>query len=145
MTGNRINDNLVVLKDSGGTGYVASKNNAEFYLFTANVLKKYATNDVGQFYIPATQGETWRKLKVAVSMSMDELIEQTDCIKEAALGTPRAEIGLIEAFELGNGWFQLGSRYFLDTPRSKLSLADLWGTVVGDAGLARPRYLIRVP
>ncbi|KIV91611.1 hypothetical protein PV10_06129 [Exophiala mesophila] len=145
VTGNRINDNLIVLRDSGGAGYVSFKNNAEFYLFTANVLRKYATNDAGQFYIPGTSGETWRKLRVACSMSMEELIEQTDCVKEALPTTARAEIGLIEAYDIGNGWFQLGSRYFLDTPRSKLSLGQLWGAAAGEGGLARPRYLIRVP
>jgi hypothetical protein len=145
VTGNRIKDNLVVLKESGGAGYVASKNNATFHVFNRGLLSVY-TPDVGRrIYIPAHANETFRIQIAACSMPMEEFIEQLDCVKDAPPHWPRSQIGIAELVDDGNGWFEVGTKFMLDEPRSKETIGQIWGNVVGEAGLARPRYLTRIP
>jgi len=144
VSGNRVKDRLVVVKDSG-TGYVASKQNATFHLFTYNILDKYAVNANNQLYIPPYAGEPFRVMTVSCSMPIEELIEQLDCLKDAPQGYPRYAIGVAEALDVGNGWFQIGTKFHLDEARSALTIKQVWGESVGEAGESRPRYLIRLP
>jgi len=145
VSGNRVKDRLVVLKDSGGTGYVAPKHNATFHLFNHNVLNKYRLNYSNQFYIPPEICEPFRVMSAPCSMKIEELIEQLDCVKDAPAFYPRHLIGIAEAFDCGNGWFQLGSRIHLEEGKDSMTIKDLWGENVGEAGETRPRYLIRLP
>jgi hypothetical protein len=139
-----VKDRLLVIKDSG-TGYIASKQNATFHLFTHNVLEKYSVNASNQFYIPPHANEPFRIMTASCSMPMEELIEQLDCIRDAPAGYPRYAIGLAEALDVGNGWFQLGTKFFLDEARSAMTIKQVWGGSIGEAGEARPKYLIRMP
>ncbi|KIX09532.1 uncharacterized protein Z518_00612 [Rhinocladiella mackenziei CBS 650.93] len=100
IRGNQVKDRLIVVKDRGGTGYVASQKNATIHLFTHNVLDKYAVNANNQFYIPAHACEPFRVVTAACSMPVGELIEQLDCIKDAPPGYLRYAIGN----ECGRGW-----------------------------------------
>ncbi|OCT50368.1 hypothetical protein CLCR_07478 [Cladophialophora carrionii] len=145
VSGNRVKDNLVVVKDSGGHGHVVSKNNATFHLFTYNVIDKYTVNASNQFYIPPNACEPFRVMTAAYSMPLEELIEQLDCIKVAPAGWPRYAIGLAEAFDLGNGWFQVGSKFHLDEEKAKQTIKEAWSSSIGEAQESRPKYLIRLP
>ncbi|KAJ4507423.1 hypothetical protein HRR78_004012 [Exophiala dermatitidis] len=144
VSGNRVKDRLMVVKDTG-TGYVASKQNATFHLFTYNVLEKYTVNSHGQFYIPPHACEPFRVMTASCSMPIEELIEQLDCVKDAPPNYPRYAIGLAEALDVGNGWFQVGTKFFLDEAHSAMTIKQAWGESVGEAGEARPRYLVRMP
>ncbi|EXJ92733.1 hypothetical protein A1O3_01285 [Capronia epimyces CBS 606.96] len=144
VSGNRVKDRLLVVKDSG-TGYVASKQNATFHLFTYNVLDKYTVNANGQFYIPPHACEPFRVMTASCSMPIEELIEQLDCVNDAPAGYPRYAIGIAETLDVGNGWFQIGTKFFLDEPQSSMTIKQAWGESVGEAGESRPRYLIRMP
>lgn len=144
VSGNRINDRLLVVKDSG-TGYVASKHNTTFHLFTYNVLEKYAVNTQSEFYIPEYAGEPFRPMTVACSMPVEELIEQLDCIKEAPYGWPRYAIGLAEAYDIGDGWFQVGAKYMLDQFTPGLTIKQSEEQSNRPRGNTRPRYFIRMP
>ncbi len=144
VSGNRVKNRLLVEKATG-SGYVASKDNAVFHLFTYNVLDKYAVNANHQFYIPADCGEPFRVMTAACSMPIQELIEQLDCIQVAPPDYPRYAIGLAEAFDKGNGWFQVGTKFMLDEARSQLTIKEALGTSIGEAEESRPRYLIRMP
>lgn len=134
----------MVVKDSG-TGYVVPKHNATFHLFTYNILDKYPVNANNQLYIPLNACEPFRVMTVSCSMPIEELIEQLDCIKDAPQGYPRYAIGIAEALDVGNGWFQVGSKFHLDEEKSAMTIKQLWGESVGEAGESRPRYLIRMP
>jgi hypothetical protein len=144
VSGNRIKDNLIVVKDSGGHGHVVSKHNATFHLFTYNVIERYTVNAHQQFYIPPNAAEPFRIMTVAYMMPLEELIEQLDCLKDAP-GWPRNLVGIAEVFDLGNGWFQVGSKFHLDEERSKLTIKEAWGSSIGEANQSRPRYLVRLP
>ncbi|KAJ9603302.1 hypothetical protein H2200_012080 [Cladophialophora chaetospira] len=145
VSGNRVKENLIVVKDSGGHGHVVSKHNATFHLFTHDVLQRYATNANNQFYIPPNACEEFRVMTASYSMPIEEFIEQLDCIKIAPPNWPRYNIGIAEAFDLGNGWFQVGSKFFLDEPKSKQTIKEAWSMSIGEANESRPKYLIRIP
>lgn len=145
VSGNRVKDRLLVVKDSGGTGYVAPKHNATFHLFTYNILEKYPVNANNQLYIPPNACEPFRVMSAACSMPIEELIEQLDCIKDAPPGYPRYAIGVAEAFDCGNGWFQIGTKIHLDETKASMTIKQLWGECAGEAGETRPRYLVRLP
>ncbi|KAK4943296.1 hypothetical protein LTR10_017139 [Elasticomyces elasticus] len=145
VSGNRVKDRLLVVKDSGGTGYVVPKHNATFHLFTHNILEKYTVNHNNQLYIPPNACEPFRVMTAACSMPIEELIEQLDCIKDAPPGYPRYAIGIAEAFDCGNGWFQIGTKIHLDETMASMTIKELWGESIGEAGESRPRYLVRLP
>ncbi|KIX95024.1 uncharacterized protein Z520_09334 [Fonsecaea multimorphosa CBS 102226] len=145
VSGNRVKDRLLVVKDSGGHGHVASKHVATFHLFTYNVIDKYTVNAHNQFYIPPHACEPFRVMTAAYSMPLEELIEQLDCIKIAGSAYPRYAIGLAEAFDIGNGWFQVGSKFHLDEEKSKQTIKEAWSNNIGEGGESRPKYLIRLP
>ncbi|EXJ66044.1 uncharacterized protein A1O5_10658 [Cladophialophora psammophila CBS 110553] len=145
VSGNRVKDRLLVVKDSGGHGHVASKHLATFHLFTYNVIDKYSVNAHNQFYIPPHSCEPFRVMTAAYSMPIEELIEQLDCIKVAPPVYPRYAIGLAEAFDIGNGWFQVGSKFHLDEDKSKQTIKEAWSNSIVEAGESRPKYLIRLP
>jgi hypothetical protein len=144
VSGNRVKDNLIVLKDSGGVGHVVPKHIATFHLFNHNVMDKYKVNVSQQFFIPPP-GEPFRVMTAAYSMPIDELIEQLDCIKLAGPTSFRSDIGLVEVFDLGQGWFQMGSKFCLDHPRSKLTIKEAWGSSIGEANESAPKWLVRIP
>ena len=145
VSGNRVNENLIVVKDSGGHGHVVSKHNATFHLFTHDVLHRYSVNANNQFYIPPNACEEFRVMTASYSMPIEELIEQLDCIKIAPPNWPRYAIGIAEAFDLGNGWFQVGTKFHLDEPKSLLSIKEAWSSSIGEMNESRPKYLIRIP
>ncbi|OAL30042.1 hypothetical protein AYO20_08946 [Fonsecaea nubica] len=145
VSGNRVKDRLLVVKDSGGHGHVASKHVATFHLFTYNVIDKYSVNAHNQFYIPPQSCEPFRVMTAAYSMPIEELIEQLDCVRVAPPVYPRYAIGLAEAFDIGNGWFQVGSKFHLDEDKSKQTIKEAWSNNIGEAGESRPKYLIRLP
>ena len=135
-----------MVKNSGGLGHVVSKYNATFHLFDNNVIEKHLDrrSNTRQFYIPAHASESFRVMTVACSMPIEELIEQLDCIKIAPAGSVRSDIGIAEVFEVGDGWFEIGSRFFLDEQMSKMTIKEAWGPSIGEANLSRPRYLVRI-
>ncbi|KIW16600.1 hypothetical protein PV08_03788 [Exophiala spinifera] len=142
VSGNRVKDRLVVLKDSGGTGYVAPKHNTTFHLWNNNILSKYQPNCYGQFYIPPEVAEPFRVMSAPCSMTMQELIMQLDCDKVP--GTHQLQdVGLAEVLDCGSGWFVVGSKISLADKEAKWTLKDLWGSDMGEAEQTRPRYLTR--
>lgn len=82
---------------------------------------------------------------VSCSMPIDELIEQLDCIKDVGPDYPRSHIGIAELYDLGNGWFEMGSRFMIDEENSKQPISNIWGFTVGEASVAPPRYLMKIP
>ena len=134
-----------MVKDSGGHGHVVSKHNATFHLFTHDVLSRYSVNQNQQFYIPPNAAEEFRVMSAAYSMPIEELIEQLDCIKIAPPNYPRYAIGIAEVFDLGSGWFQVGSRFHLDEQKSQLTIKEAWSMSIGEAKESRPKYLVRIP
>lgn len=145
VTGNRIKDSLVVLKESGGAGYVASKNNATFHVFNRGILSVYTPDVNRRITIPAHANESFRIQIAACSMPLQEFIEQLDCDKDAPAGFPRSAIGIAQLVDHGNGCFEVGSRFMLDEDCSKSTIGQVFGTIVGEAGLAAPVYLTRLP
>ena len=143
VSGNRVKGNL--LKDSGGHGHIASKNNATFHLFTENILNKYTCNANQQLFIPPGAQEAFRVMTAAYYMPIEEFIEQLDCIKIAQPGLHPSYIGIAELFDLGHGWFQKGSELKLDDPRAKLTIKEVFGNSIGEAAESRPKWLVRVP
>ncbi|KAJ9634135.1 hypothetical protein H2204_006466 [Knufia peltigerae] len=142
VSGNRVKDRLVVLKDSGGTGYVAPKHNTTFHLWNNNILSKYQPNCYGQFYIPPETAEPFRVMSAPCSMTMQELIMQLDCDKVPGTHPPH-DVGLAEVLDCGSGWFVVGSKISLADREARWTLKDLWGGNMGEAEQTRPRYLTR--
>lgn len=124
---------------------MSSKHNATFHIFDRGLLSVYTPDTSKRIYVPAHANEGFRIQIAACSMPMEEFIEQLDCIKDAPPNWPRSQIGIAELSDLGNGWFEVGSKFMLDEGRSKETLGQIWGNIVGEAGLARPRYLTRIP
>jgi hypothetical protein len=145
VSGNRVKDRLVVVKDSGGTGHVVSKHNATFHLFNYNILDKYPLDAHHRFHIPDDSCEPFRIMSVSCSMPIEEFIEQLDCVKDAPPNYPRNQVGIAEVFDIGSGWFQVGSRFFLEESKSKLTIKETWGNSMGEADETRPRYIVRLP
>lgn len=143
VSGNRVKDNLLVVKDSGGVGHIASKNNATFHIFTENIFDKYTPNASNQFWMPVM--EKFRSMTAAYYMPIHELIEQLDCVKNAPPGYPREQIGLAEVFERGNGWFDVGTKIFLGDARANLTIKEAWGDSIGEQGRSRPKWLVLFP
>ena len=145
VTGNRIKDSLVVLKESRGAGYVASKNNTTFHVFNRGILSVYTPDFGRRINIPSHANESFRIQIAACSMPIQELIEQLDCVKDAPAGFPRSAIGIAELVDHGNGCFEEGTRFMLDEDRSKSTIGQVFGNIAGEAGLARLVYLTKIP
>ncbi|KAK5061566.1 hypothetical protein LTR84_008110 [Exophiala bonariae] len=145
VSGNRIKESLVVLRESGGAGYIASKHNATFHIFDRGLLSIYTPDGNKRINIPSHANEGFKIQMAACSLPMEEFIEQLDCIKDAPPNWPRSQIGIAELKDYGNGSFEVGTRIMLDDARSKETLSQVFGNVVGEAGLARPIYLTRIP
>ncbi|KEF61093.1 uncharacterized protein A1O9_02658 [Exophiala aquamarina CBS 119918] len=144
VTGNRIKDSLVILRESGGAGYIASKSNATFHVFNRGILSVYTPDVNRKISIPAHANESFQIQIAACSMPLQEFIEQLDCIKDAPASFPRSAIGIAQLVDHGDGCFEVGSRFMLDEDCSKSTIGQIFGNV-GEAGLARPVYLTRLP
>jgi hypothetical protein len=139
---------LLHLKDSGGVGHIASKYNATFHIFNDNILDgRYTINSSKQFYITPTPGEGMRAMTAAYSMPVEELIEQLDCITIARPDYPRNWIGVTEVIEIpnGNGWWEVGSTFYLGQEKTTLSIKETWGFSIGEATESKPKWLVRIP
>lgn len=145
VTGNRIKERLVVLQESGGAGYIASKHNATFHIFDRGLLSIYTPDANKRIYVPPHANESFKIQIASCLLPMEEFIEQLDCVKDAPPNWPRSQIGIAQLKDLGNGLFEVGSRFLLDDARSKETLGQVFGNIVGEAGLARPIYLTRIP
>ena len=144
FSGNRVKGHLLDVKDSGAGHLVGEV--ATFHIFTYNVIDKYTVNASNQFYVPPNACEPFRIMTASYHMPIGELIKGIDCVSVAPPGYPNYAIGIAEAFDIGNGWFQVGSKIHLsDEEKCKSTIKHLWGESIGEQGQSRPRYIIRLP
>jgi hypothetical protein len=126
-----------------GIAYVASKHNMLFHMFVDNVTNKYRLHN-NKFGIPPWIPEHFVPFRAAFSMTIKELIEQLDCIKDAP-GVSEYQIGILQLIEKGNGEFEIGTRIFLAEQQSKSAIGDVWKDHIDHAGRHRPIWLVRLP
>ena len=142
--GARVNGELA--KFNNKQGHIHSKNNTEFHVIV-NGSKPW-------HWLGGTHN--LQRYTCASSMTIDEFIEQVGAIERAPPGTPRDQIGVQEAIEMGNGAFKEGMALRLgdaaltyqqaDGTTAYQTLEQLgWGRQRGQAGRGKPVTIAFLP
>ena len=90
----------------------------------------------------------FRQTRADVRMSLEEFIEQAGVDERAGPRAKKAEKGIVEIIENGDGTWQKGVQITLGDPDATLeqSLADVgWDECRGEAGFGKPVWLVFLP
>jgi hypothetical protein len=136
-------------------GYIFPKRNTMFHIFHENVISKYAVPGATYFTVPGFSNNLWSAYAAPSDMSIYELIEGIDCVKRAEEESARRNLPSPPLHAIGiqvlieddsrPGGFMFGSKIMLDDPGLWEAIRTRWSDATGEAGQAKPPFLVRLP